>query len=219
MPQKPQIWVVKGSNAEKLAAALGAHYDVRALDRNARELTDPANTNSHAPVVVIDDGSAALPPALKANPDGVRVIRLVGTSVLARNASFNHAFLYVPDAAPQQALESAVRAAIENIELAAREKTAREGLATAQRQREQLNQIGVALSSERDISVLLNLILAKAREITGADAGSLYLVEEGSDGKSQLRFKLTQNDSLDFPFKEVTLPLSEDSMAGYTAKP
>lgn len=217
MPQKPQIWVVKGSSAEKLAAALGAHYDVRALDRDARELTDPANANSHAPVVVIDDGSAALPPAVEANHDGVRVIRLVGTSVPARNASLNHAFLYVPDAAPQQALESAVRAAIENIELAAREKAAREALATAHRQREQLNEIGVALSSERDISVLLNLILAKAREITGADAGSLYLVEEGSDGKSQLRFKLTQNDSLDFPFKEVTLPLSEDSMAGYTA--
>jgi HD-GYP domain-containing protein (c-di-GMP phosphodiesterase class II) len=217
MPQKPQIWVLKGSSAEKLAAQLGAHYEVRTLDRNARELTDPASANSHAPVVVLDDGSAALPAALEANHDGVRVIRLIGTSVPARNASLNHAFLYVPDAAPQQALESAVRAAIENIELAAREKAARESLATAERQREQLNQIGVALSSERDISVLLNLILAKAREITGADAGSLYLVEEGSDGKSQLRFKLTQNDSLDFPFKEVTLPLSEDSMAGYTA--
>src|SRR5580704_2097771 len=33
----------------------------------------------------------------------------------------------------------------------------------------------------------------------------------------RLRFMLTQNDSVDFPFKEFTLPLAEDSMAGYTA--
>src|SRR2546430_6176170 len=32
---------------------------------------------------------------------------------------------------------------------------------------------------------------------------------------SLLRFKLTQNDSVQFPFSEHTLPLTEDSMAGY----
>ena len=41
----------------------------------------------------------------------------------------------------------------------------------------ELNKIGVALSAERDINKLLELILAKSREITAADAGSLYLVE------------------------------------------
>ena len=33
----------------------------------------------------------------------------------------------------------------------------------------------------------------------------------------RLRFKLTQNDSYQFPFAEYTLPLSEDSLAGYAA--
>jgi HD-GYP domain-containing protein (c-di-GMP phosphodiesterase class II) len=33
----------------------------------------------------------------------------------------------------------------------------------------------------------------------------------------QLRFKLTQNDSVQFPFSEHTLPLTEDSMAGHCA--
>ena len=32
-----------------------------------------------------------------------------------------------------------------------------------------------------------------------------------------MRFMLTQNDSLVFPFKEFALPMAEDSMAGYTA--
>jgi HD-GYP domain-containing protein (c-di-GMP phosphodiesterase class II) len=87
---------------------------------------------------------------------------------------------------------------------------------------EELNRIGIALSETRDVDQLLGLILQKAREITGADAGSLYLVEsarQGHDerGGQQLRFKLTQNDSVRFPFSEQVLPLSESSMAGYAA--
>ena len=114
-------------------------------------------------------------------------------------------------------IEKTLGIAFENIELAARERIAREELETAEREREQLNEIGIALSSQRDVRELLNLILAKAREITRADAGSLYLIEEDAEGRRQLRFMLTQNDSLVFPFKEFTLPLAEDSMAGYTA--
>jgi HD-GYP domain-containing protein (c-di-GMP phosphodiesterase class II) len=101
--------------------------------------------------------------------------------------------------------------------LAAQLRATRQLLKVAEREREELNQIGVALSSQRNISVLLTLILKKARDITGADAGSLYLVEEDTRDGRRLRFKLTQNDSLEFPFQEFTLPLAEDSMAGYTA--
>jgi len=88
---------------------------------------------------------------------------------------------------------------------------------------EELNRVGIALSETRDVDTLLDLILKKSREITAADAGSLYLVEKGgasADGGLRvplLRFKLTQNDTAQFPFSEHTLPLSEDSMAGYCA--
>jgi len=86
----------------------------------------------------------------------------------------------------------------------------------------ELNKIGVALSAERDINKLLELILAKSREITAADAGSLYLVERGKEENGntddQLRFKLAQNDSLtDIAFEERTMPLNEASIAGYVA--
>jgi HD-GYP domain-containing protein (c-di-GMP phosphodiesterase class II) len=93
----------------------------------------------------------------------------------------------------------------------------------ATRELEELNRVGIALSETRDVGQLLDLILKKAREITAADAGSLYLLEVGgvsSEGGlrvPQLRFKLTQNDSVQFPFSEHTLPLAEDSMAGYCA--
>ncbi len=83
--------------------------------------------------------------------------------------------------------------------------------AAEQRARElkELNAIGIALSAERDHERLLNLILTKSREITKADAGSLFLVEsidrpigpENRMGDRQrvegkwLQFRLAQNDS------------------------
>ena len=102
--------------------------------------------------------------------------------------------------------------------------------AKANRELEELNQIGIALSTTRDVEQLLALILRRAIEITSADAGSLYLVEQDQNGNASsspgtngstsrriLRFRLTQNDSVQFPFAEHTLPLTEDSMAGYCA--
>ena len=85
-----------------------------------------------------------------------------------------------------------------------------------------LNKIGVALSAQRDIDKLLDLILRKSREITNADAGSLYLVEhgggEGEGGTAnRLRFKLAQNDTVDVPFEEFTMPLDDASIAGHVA--
>jgi HD-GYP domain-containing protein (c-di-GMP phosphodiesterase class II) len=86
----------------------------------------------------------------------------------------------------------------------------------------ELNKIGVALSAERSIDKLLALILQKSREITGADAGSLYLVERAKDrgngNGDQLRFKLPQNDSVGVSeFEEFTMPLDQTSIAGYVA--
>ncbi len=58
---------------------------------------------------------------------------------------------------------------------------------------EQLNHIGVALSKERDISRLLELILRASKSITHADGGTLYRMV---DGKA-LRFEILLNDTLD----------------------
>ena len=85
----------------------------------------------------------------------------------------------------------------------------------------ELNNIGVALSAERDISKLLELILAKSRQITAADAGSLYLVKRGKEhdasADDQLSFELTQNHSVVVPFEKRTVPLNETSISGYVA--
>ena len=97
-----------------------------------------------------------------------------------------------------------------------------DGLERKSAELKSLNDIGVALSAERDIDQLLEQILEKSREITGADAGSLYLVEPAGDngdpGEAQLRFKLAQNDSVQVSFQESILPLDDNSMAGYAAR-
>jgi HD-GYP domain-containing protein (c-di-GMP phosphodiesterase class II) len=84
-----------------------------------------------------------------------------------------------------------------------------------------------ALSSERDIRKLLTLILEKTRQVTGADAGSVYVLEEepaapGAAAPKRLHFMLSQNDSLKIDFKEFTLGVDEKSIVGkavLTAKP
>lgn len=57
-----------------------------------------------------------------------------------------------------------------------------------------LNQIGIALSAEHDKLQLLELILSSARELTSADAGTLYLLDEHAQC---LQFALVQNDQLE----------------------
>ncbi len=80
-----------------------------------------------------------------------------------------------------------------------------------------LTQIGIALSSEQNNHRLLDLILTRSRELTNADAGSLYLVEETPEGEKGLRFKHTQNDSKKIPFKEFVMPATKASISGYVA--
>ena len=58
---------------------------------------------------------------------------------------------------------------------------------------EQLNRIGAALSKERDIDRLLDSILIAAMDLTRADGGTLYLLEEEA---GQLAFAIMRNRSL-----------------------
>jgi len=57
----------------------------------------------------------------------------------------------------------------------------------------ELNDIGIALSRERDLNSLLETILVAAKRITNADAGTLYLYEPD---QQMLRFEILRNDTL-----------------------
>lgn len=58
---------------------------------------------------------------------------------------------------------------------------------------QELNEIGIALSGERDIGKLLELILDAAKRFARADAGTLYLFEPETQ---TLRFEILRNDQL-----------------------
>ena len=83
----------------------------------------------------------------------------------------------------------------------------------------QLIQIGIALTSERELSALLERIVAEARRFTNAEGGTLFLRSD-----DELRFAVAQNDVLAKRmgdkemrrfFASQPLSLTEPSLAGY----
>ncbi|MGH7355480.1 MAG: diguanylate cyclase [Candidatus Rokuibacteriota bacterium] len=89
------------------------------------------------------------------------------------------------------------------------------------RRLQQLIEIGIALTSERDLSVLLGRIVAEARRFTGAEAGTLFL-REGAE----LKFMVVQNDALESRLgaremrarmQAERVPLDRPSLAGWVA--
>lgn len=76
-----------------------------------------------------------------------------------------------------------------------------ESVAQLYRGLEQLNEIGAALSSERNIERLLEKILLAAKTITHADGGTLYLV---SEDRRRLHFQIVHTDSLGIAFSGST---------------
>ncbi len=58
----------------------------------------------------------------------------------------------------------------------------------------QLTRIGLALSAEKNINKLLEVIVDYARDLSHADAGTLYILD---DDKEHLRFEIMQNDTME----------------------
>ncbi len=90
-------------------------------------------------------------------------------------------------------------------------------LQDAQQDQSDLIDIGKSLSIEKDPDKLLRLILFLSKRITGADAGSIYLVEHDESGKKRLRFKYSHTFSADIPLEEFVMNLDKKSIAGYVA--
>jgi len=127
----------------------------------------------------------------------------------------------VTDLGSADGLYLALAAALERVELRLASERRGRWLNRYRYELGELIEISRALTQERDLERLLDLILVKSRFITGADAGSIYVVESrpGADGSAEkrLRFKLSQNDSIHFVSSEFSIPLSTTSIAGAAA--
>src|SRR6185295_3487466 len=127
---------------------------------------------------------------------------------LERALNLGLAALLGKEPGPEE-LEVALHQAFELMDMKARSESRGKWLNRYRYELGELIEIARALTTEREIDRLLNLILEKARFVTGADAGSMYIVE-GDDpllSRRSLHFKLSQNDSLSFDSREFTMPI------------
>lgn len=72
------------------------------------------------------------------------------------------------------------------------------------------------LNGVRDVPRLLHLILEKAREITSADAGSIYEVEmrDNNTRDGTIHFRFTHNYSVKQDLSSFSIPINDSSIAG-----
>ncbi len=189
----PLLLVVRGEEACVVIAPA-------ALWDGARHLLKPFAQD------LSDGGAALLLVGRPTDPDLGAAIQRGLASLLPEHPSDDELFV-------------AVTAGFELLEARGRAETRGRWLSRYRYELGELIETARAISTEREIDKLLGLILEKSRFITGADAGSFYVVE-GDDPdplRRTLRFKLTQNDSVEFDWREFTVPVSARSMSGYVA--
>jgi len=174
-----------------------------------------------APASVWDDGRDLLGPFLeKFSAIEARLVLLgrPNDPDLSQALNLGLCALLAEDPAPEEVFV-ALHQAFELMDVKARSESRGKWLNRYRYELGELIEIARALTTEREIDKLLNLILEKARFICAADAGSMYVVD-GDDpvlARRQLHFKLSQNDSVSFDSREFAMPISARSMAGYVA--
>ena len=183
---------------------------------------DPKLASERPTVMLMDDELRRWlgPPAVRHLVEAGATVVALGngneTDVPADMPGADVISAFIPAGSGTRQLLVALRAAFR--EAAARIESARARGEVALRSKEiaELTRIGVALSTERNYDVLLEMILSQARHITQSDGGSLYLVEGRDSPTPKLRFKLAQSDTLtNSGFVEFTMPLDHASLAGY----
>ncbi|MBV9341969.1 MAG: hypothetical protein JO159_13925, partial [Acidobacteria bacterium] len=90
-------------------------------------------------------------------------------------------FAYLPPSTPIPLIGRMIENALRDIHRDNLHHKSAQQLRIASAEIDELNRIGVALSAEHKIPKLLEMILTRARQMTAADAGSIYLVEAAQD--------------------------------------
>jgi len=159
-------------------------------------------------VLLVDEGSAQ-----QVQKFGSQKIRPIVLAYNNQDVEFDLQ-LHSGDSAESQL--KLVKLAFEKWCLKKREQELGQLLAHKDKHVNQLADVGIALSAERDLSKLLDRILTEGRRLVCCDAASLFLVEKNKEGDDELVFKLTQNDSVSIELQEVRFPINDESIVGYT---
>lgn len=81
---------------------------------------------------------------------------------------------------------------------------------------EQLNEIFIDLSAERNPHRLLATILKRSLDLAGAEGGTLYMIQE-VDGELYFRIKIAMERGSEAHFSEQMTKVMENSVSGYVA--
>ncbi|HUX35193.1 MAG TPA: HD domain-containing phosphohydrolase [Gemmatimonadaceae bacterium] len=196
--------------------------------RRVRALPDPATLDPNRAAVIVLDRTLVR----AAGPDAAATLAgLAARAALiavgdederepAREFPAHLLTSFLSPDAPASAVAVQLRGAFRHAATIVDADRARYREERSRRELADLTRVGVALSTERDLTTLLEMILSQARRITWSDAASLYLVDRNADGTAAttLRFRLSQNHSLpDLPFSEFTVPIDHSSLAGHAA--
>lgn len=183
-----------------------------------------------APAVVWDRGRELLKPFAARFADSTAMLVLLGNPAevdLRQAMNRGLASIVAADATVDEVFLAGMRA-FELIEAKTRAASGDKRLDRYRIENSELINIARAMTTERDLNKLLGVILEKCRLVTGADAGSIYVVEQPAVSATadeppqsmrgpMLRFKLSQNDSVTYDSSEFVMPISNRSIAGGAA--
>ncbi|MGZ5493557.1 MAG: HD-GYP domain-containing protein [Thermoanaerobaculia bacterium] len=189
----------------------GEAISPRALDN----LEAVGRDNSALRVVLVDPAisrNGKTPPV-----DSRTAVVGIGLDEAPKWLTEENVYLHLPENPSPAVLLNSVRRAYQFLYQKVRADQLERQLSDRTRELQEVNEVGIALSTVRDHAVLLTMILAKARELSRADAGSLYLLDEIPGEGKVLRWKLAQNDSIKVDFPEKVLQITRRSLAGYVA--
>lgn len=166
-------------------------------------LVDPAITDNGGNAVVVDSQTAIVGVGLEEQPPWL---------------SDDNIYFTLPENPSPSALLGTVKRAYQFLYQKMRADQLENQLSERTTELKKVSEVGIALSTVRDHSVLLEMILKKARELSRSDAGSLYLLDEIAGEGKVLRWKVAQCDSIDAEgFEERVLQITRKSLAGYVA--
>lgn len=185
------------------------------------------------PAAVWDRGRDLLKPFTQRFAAGAAMLVLLGrpSGLDVQQAMSRGLASLVAEDAPIDEVSLAVARAFDLLEAKGRAESRGRWLDRYEYELGELIDIARAMTTERDVDKLLGVILEKCRFVTGADAGSIYVVEQADTAPAapeepprslagrgpMLRFKLSQNESVNYDSREFVMPLSNRSIAGSAA--
>ncbi len=173
----------------RLVVLVGADHFLPVLELFKRRLRDD-NTLSYGLVVISDKP----------------------TEFLSQRSGFVELLEVLADRDARKDLDFHLLRAVRQLVRA--EETSKPGV--DRRTLEQLNEIFIDLSAERNPQRLLATILRRSLDLTGAEGGTLYMIQE-VDGELYFRIKITVERGREVQFSEQMLKVVESSVCGYVA--